>query len=128
MVAHSSEGLDELSIAASSKVAELRGGEVSEYEIVPEELGLERHDLSQLMVEDVEQSLVMVREALSDADSPAGQMVALNAGAAIYVSGVADSHKQGVEMAIDAISIGLAKNKLSELADFTAQLKELEGS
>ena len=122
MVVHAEDGLDEISIAASSHVAELRQGEVVEYDIAPEDFGLSRSSLEPLKVENSEQSLQLVRAALDGSVESASDMVALNAGAAIYVSGIAPDMKSGVAMAQDAIGTGLASEKMKEFVSFTRQL------
>jgi anthranilate phosphoribosyltransferase len=122
MVVHSEDGLDEISIAAPTKVAELKSGEITEYEITPEDFSLARADLDQLRVADARESLALVKAALAGSDEAASDMVALNAGAAIYVSGQALSLKDGVQMAQDAIGGGLATEKLKDFVNFTQQL------
>eukprot|EP00903_Cladosiphon_okamuranus_P004312 g4310.t1 len=119
LVVHSQDGLDEISLAAPTSVAELRDGDITEYEISPEDLGLQSASLTPLMVDTAEASLALIKAAFSDSSHPAADMIALNAGAAIYVSGGADSLPQGVAMAQDALGSGLAGAKLSELAEFT---------
>ena len=123
MVVHARDGLDEISLAAETQVAELRDGEVREYVIKPEDFGIASQGLVGLTVTNARQSLELIRDALGKRASAEGQkaadIIALNAGAAIYVSGVADSLAQGVAMAQDAIATGLAGEKLRELAAFT---------
>ncbi|MEX1032850.1 MAG: anthranilate phosphoribosyltransferase [Cellvibrionaceae bacterium] len=124
MVVHSDDGLDELSLAGPTHVAELKAGAISEYSISPTDLDLEVQDLSGLAVSSAQESLDLINDALGKRRSEHGQkaadMIALNAGAAIYVSGIADTFADGVAMAQDAIGSGLAKGKLTELRDFTA--------
>jgi len=126
LVVHSSDGLDEISLAAPTHVAELRNGEVREYEITPEEMGVESQSLSGLTVENAEESLALIRAALGKDDSAsarkARELVILNAGAAIYAADIASSLKGGAEMAADAIGSGLALAKIQELSDFTRVL------
>lgn len=122
MVVHSDDGLDEISIAAATRVAELKDGQITEYRITPEDFALSRADLAQLKVGSPEQSLTLVHAALDGSMASASDMVALNAGAAIYVSGQALSLKDGVEMANDAIGSGLASEKLKDFVNFTQQL------
>lgn len=123
MVVHSADGLDEISIAAETHVAELKDGEISEYDIEPEQFGLNRASLDALKVENSEESLKLVAAALEGSVESASDFVALNAGAAIYVAGEAMSLGQGVEMAKDAIGSGLAKEKMKDFVDFTSHLK-----
>ena len=122
MVVHSADGLDEISIAAETAVAELKEGQIAEYVIAPEDFLLKRGDLDELKVDSAAESLVMVKAALKGEIEPASDMVAMNAGAAIYVSGQAIDLVSGVSMAQDAIGSGLATEKLKEFVDFTVQL------
>lgn len=123
LVVHAADGLDELSLACPSHVAELHEGEVKEYLIKPEDVGLHTQSLVGLSVETAEESLALINDALGKRTTPEAQkaadMIALNAGAAVYVSGVASSLKEGVQMAEDAIGSGLALAKIQELASFT---------
>lgn len=123
MVVHSEDGLDELSVAAPACVAELKDGVVSEYLIDPADFGHGYDDLSGLAVSTAEESLNLIQDALSGKDGKAvrkaASIIALNAGAAIYVSGVASDFKEGVALAEDAIASGLAKEKIKELVEFT---------
>ena len=122
LVVHSEDGLDEISISAPTYVAELKDGSVEEYQIRPEDFGLTPSPLSELVVNDSNESLAMVRRALSSEHAGASNMVALNAGAAIYASGKTHSLKAGVDMAQDAIGSGLAGEKLKDFAAFTRQV------
>lgn len=124
LVVHSEEGLDELSIAGKSYVAELKNGEVFEYTVTPEDVGLTSAPIDSLLVEGAEQSLEVVKLALSDSDSTASSMVALNAGAAIYALDIADSLKAGVELAKDVIATGQALEKMQEFIQFTQFVAE----
>jgi len=129
MVVHSADGLDEISIAADTQVAELKDGLIREYTLKPEDFGMARQNLEGLSVESATESLALIERALGksddDAARKAGDMIALNAGAAIYVAGIADSLVEGVLMASDAIGSGLAKAKIQELASFSDVLKSL---
>ncbi|WP_106418180.1 anthranilate phosphoribosyltransferase [Salinicola tamaricis] len=118
LVVHAEDGLDEISLAAPTRVAELRDGEIREYTLTPESLGIERQALAPLKVVTAEDSLKLVKEALVGKGA-AGDIVALNAGAALYASGVSDSLQEGVLMAQDAQASKLPLEKLKELADFT---------
>jgi anthranilate phosphoribosyltransferase len=122
MVVHSADGLDEISIAAETAVAELKSGDIAEYVISPEDFSLVRGSLNSLKVDSATESLTMVKAALSGEFETAGDMVALNAGAAVYVSGQAIDLVSGVRMAQDAIGSGLATEKMKEFVDFTVQL------
>lgn len=118
LVVHAEDGLDEISLAAPTRVAELRDGKIREYTVTPESLGLERQSLAPLKVSTAEESLDLVKEALVGKGA-AGDIVALNAGAALFAADIADSLKEGVLMAQDAQASKLPLEKLKELADFT---------
>jgi anthranilate phosphoribosyltransferase len=124
MVVHSADGLDEFSIAGNNYVAELKNSEITEFEISPEDVGLNVASLEGLKVESAEESLTLIRAALGKRNTEqaqrAGDMIAFNAGAAIYVSGLASTFKEGVTLAQDAIGSGLASGKLQDLVDFSA--------
>ncbi|HWV15118.1 MAG TPA: anthranilate phosphoribosyltransferase [Cellvibrio sp.] len=123
LVVHAKDGLDEISIASETTVAELKNGLVSEYKIKPEDFGLKSQSLIGLTVNNAEESLALINDALGkrrgEYAQKAADVIALNAGAAIYVSGVSSSLRDGIEMARDAIGSGLAAEKIRELAAFT---------
>ena len=120
LVVHADDGLDEISIAGSTRVAELKDGEITEYTIKPEDFGFTSQSLSAITVDDAEQSLDMLRGVLSNVAGPARDIVALNAGAAIYAANLSDSLEGGIKRAVEAIESGLALNKLNELIEKTA--------
>lgn len=128
LVVHSRDGLDEFSLAAATHVAELKNGQICEYEVLPEDLGLHSQSLIGLAVDSPDESLALIRDALSKRKTEAGQkaadMIVLNAGAALYAADLASSLKQGVQLAHDALHTGLAWEKLQELVSFTAVFKE----
>lgn len=115
MVVHAEDGMDEIGIGAPTRVAELKDGDVSIYMVTPEQFGIERGDMEALRVESVEQSLEKMHEVLDGGTGPARDVVALNAGAAIYTAGVSSSLDAGVKKATDAIANGSAKKKLAAL-------------
>ena len=119
MVVHSRDGLDEISIGDTTDVAELKEGRIRRFTIQPEDFGLRRASLDTLRVSDAEQSLNIIRGVLEDRPGPARDIVVLNAGAAIYCSGLAESLKQGVEKADRAIASGEARNRLDRLVVLT---------
>lgn len=124
LVLHSTDGLDEISLAAPTQVVELKDGELREYRIQPEDFGIQSQTLIGLGVDSAQESLALIRDALgkrkTDNGRKAADMIVLNAGAALYVAGLASSLAQGMELAQDALSTGLALEKLDELASFTA--------
>lgn len=121
MVVHSQDGLDEISLSAPTFVAELKDNEIREYSIQPEDFNIETQSITPLQAESVDESLELVHSALEGKGvvNPARDIVALNAGAAIYVAGIAESLAEGVAIAEDVIGSGLARVKLTELAAFT---------
>ncbi|HEY0289631.1 MAG TPA: anthranilate phosphoribosyltransferase [Pseudomonas sp.] len=128
LVVHSQDGLDEFSLAAPTFVAELKNGEVTEYWVQPEDLGIRSQSLFGLVVDSPEQSLALIRDALGRRKTENGQkaaeMIVLNAGAALYAADHASSLKQGVALAHDALHTGMAREKLEELGAFTAVFKQ----
>nr|WP_314492248.1 anthranilate phosphoribosyltransferase [uncultured Pseudomonas sp.] len=127
LVVHSKDGLDEFSLAAPTFVAELKRGEISEYWIEPEDLGIQSQSLHGLAVDTPAASLALIRDALgrrkSESAQKAAEMIALNAGAALYAADHAPTLKTGVEMAHDVLYTGLAWEKMQELGAFTAVFK-----
>ena len=127
LVVGSVDNLDEISLATYTHVAELKDGKVSVYDIEPEDVGIESQTLKGLIIDSPSQSLALIREALDNNPNKtpiakkAADMIALNAGATIYVAGKADTIKQGVAMAQDIISSGKALQKMAALASFTQQ-------
>ena len=126
MVVHSEDGLDEISAAAATHVAEVKDGTVNEYDVCPEDLGLERTSLEGLEVSGADESLDLIRAALSGAPGDraerARRVVALNAGAALYVAGLAESLASGVAAAGQLLESGKPWAKLEALVDYTAGL------
>lgn len=123
MVVHSNDGMDEISISAPTQVAELKDGQVTRYEIEPEQFGIARHPIETLAVNDVQQSLQIVQDVLNGQSGPASDIVALNAGAAIYTAGLADDLKAGVVKAQEVIDSGDARTKLDALVELTQSFK-----
>ncbi|WP_288387653.1 anthranilate phosphoribosyltransferase, partial [uncultured Acinetobacter sp.] len=127
MVVHSKDGLDEISLASATHVAELKNNEITEWVLNPEDVEIPSQTLSGLIVADSSESLKLIKDALgrnkSDLGEKAANMIALNAGAGIYVSGLSTSYKQGVALAHDIIYGGQALEKMSILSEFTKALK-----
>ena len=123
LVVYGSEGLDEISVSGDTLVAELKNGEVREYTIHPREFGIHAAELSEIQVSDPAGSKQMLVEALSNKPGAARDVVALNAGAAIYAAGLAESHEDGVKKALAVIASGAARAKLDEFIAFTNRFK-----
>ena len=123
MVVYGLDGLDEISISGDTLVGELVNGEINEYSLHPSQFGLELYDRRAIQVTTVEESKAMIQAVLDNQPGPAHNIVALNAGAAIYVAGLAPTHKAAVERASQAIKSGAAKQKLEQFVAFTNKLK-----
>ena len=119
LVVHADDGLDEISIASATTVAELKEGEVSTYTISPEQFGFERTSLNELAVVDAESSLVMVNSVLANKIGPARDIVLLNAGAAIYAANITESLAAGIKKAAQVIASGAARSKFDALIAYS---------
>ncbi|MEH6502428.1 MAG: anthranilate phosphoribosyltransferase [Cycloclasticus sp.] len=128
LVVHAQDGLDEISLATPTHIAELKDGLVEEYKITPEELGITSQSLIGLTVDSAAQSLDLINDALGLQQTPNGKkaadMLALNAGAALYVCGVADTIKAGVELAQETIHSGAALQKMIDLKEKTLSYRD----
>ena len=122
MIVHGLEGLDEISITGPTVVAELKEGQISEYQIAPQDFGLKTHDAEAIRVDGVEKSKAMVLAALGNEAGAARDIVALNAGAGIYVAGLAPSMVEGVKKAQAVIASGAARKKLDTFVALTKSL------
>ena len=123
MVVHGMEGLDEISASGDTLIGELKDGEVREYVIHPEQFGIAPSPLAYIQVGDGAESRDMLLGVLANKPGPARDIVALNAGAAIYTAGLAESHESGVKKALTVIASGAAKAKLEQFVAFTQKLK-----
>ena len=122
LVVHGEDGLDELSINTTTRISELKGGEIRDYQITPEDVGLQRGSLDAMRVDDATQSLALIQSVFAGEKNVARDMIALNAGAAIYASGQAADIKDGVSQALVAIDSGAAAEKLAALAALTQSM------
>ncbi len=122
LVVHAEDGLDEISIASPTLIAELKRGEVSVYTIQPEDFGYHRSSLASVCARDAEDSLNIIRSVFANITGAAKDIVCLNAGAAIYVAGLSQSLKAGVKLAEEAIVSGGAAHKLDQLIKKTTTL------
>jgi anthranilate phosphoribosyltransferase len=118
LIVHGREGLDELSISGETLVGELRDGVVREYVVSPGQFGLPTHDLRTLQVASVEESRDRVLKALDNQPGPERDIVALNAGAAIYAAGLTDSLADGVDQAREVMATGEPRRRLEALVAF----------
>ncbi len=124
LVVHAEDGLDEISIGAPTRVSELKDGAVQSYDISPEDFDMSRAPISSITINSPENSLAMIRGVLGGDDGPARNIVALNAGAAIYASGVATTLEQGVARANESITSGAAAESLQRLVTLSQSLSE----
>jgi len=122
LVVHSDDGMDEISVAAPTQVSELKNGVVNTYHIAPEDFGLSRSTIDSIVVEDSAQSLSMIESVLAGSAGAARDIVLLNAGAAIYVAGLADSIQSGVQAAAQAIDSGKAKSVMADYVKATVEV------
>ena len=122
LVVFGKDGMDEVSTGAATMVGELKNGEVTEYEIHPEDFGIPMVSNRALRVETAEDSKAMLLGVLDNQSGPARDIVMLNAGAALYAANVSNSIQAGVFLANTAIESGAAKAKLAELSNITKQL------
>jgi len=123
LVVHAEAGLDEISISGVTYVAELKNGEILEYELRPEDFAMQPADLGQLRARDASDSLGIIRNVFANQAGPAKDIVCLNAGAAIYVAGLATTLAEGVARAAEVIASGAATAKLEALVAYSKQLK-----
>jgi len=123
LVVHSS-GLDEIALDDSSLVVELKDGNISHYEIAPEDFDIKQQSTDSLHADSPSSSFRLLKDSLTKPDSAAADIVSLNAGAAIYASGVATTLANGVTMAQDVIAAGLANERLNELVRISRLMGE----
>jgi anthranilate phosphoribosyltransferase len=124
LVVYGKDGMDEVSLGAATMVGELRDGEIREYEIHPEDFGLSMVSNRSLKVADAAESKLMLLEALQDTPGTPREIVALNAGAALYAANLADSIPAGIELASRTISSGAAHAKLEEFVAYTRRFDQ----
>ncbi len=115
LVVHGSDGMDEITLGGATQVGELRNGNISEYEIHPQDFGLPLSDQSALSVSNAAASCALIRAVLNNEPGPALNIVLLNAGAALFAANRASDIKQGIDQARASIQSGAAKSKLAEL-------------
>lgn len=123
LLVSSEDGLDEISIAAPTSVTELKNGTVTSYSVTPEQFGFERAELTKLAVNDVNESLAMLKSVLDNKPGAAKDIVLLNAGAAIYAANLTETLGDGIAKANTVIADGSARGKLDALVAYTRQLE-----
>jgi anthranilate phosphoribosyltransferase len=124
LVVYGKDGMDEVSLGAATLVGELRDGEVHEYEIHPEDFGMQMVSNRTLKVADAAASKVMLLEALDNKPGVAREIVVLNAGTALYAANVSSSIASGIELARETVASGRARAKVDELVRFTQQFRQ----
>jgi len=122
LVVHSDEGLDEISPVRSTTVAELKGGEIRDYRLEPDDFDVHVESLDSLAVETAQDSLALIEAALGGQIGPAADMIALNAGAAVYVSGRAEDLGAGVGRAREVLADGRGLERLRRYAQRSCSL------
>jgi anthranilate phosphoribosyltransferase len=122
LVVHADDGMDEISIGAPTFVAELKNGRLSSYMINPEQFGISRQDIASLNADSAQHSLEIINGVFQGSAGPARDIVALNAGAAIYVAGLASTIAAGVVKAQEAIATGAAMKKMLALVELSNKL------
>jgi anthranilate phosphoribosyltransferase len=123
LVAHGANGMDEISLSGETQLGELKDGSVREYVVHPSDFGLPVYDSRVLRVANRDESVRCVQRALANEDGPVRDIVLLNAGAALYTAGVADSISDGVRRAREAVASGAAQAKLSAFVALTNRFK-----
>lgn len=121
LVVHGADGMDEISFAGDTYVAELKDGRISEYVLNPGEFGMSLHQAETIRVQNAEESKAIILEVLAGKTGPARDIVLLNAGAAIYAADVVASLQEGIRKAAEVIDSGVAKNKLEQLIALSGQ-------
>jgi len=121
MVVSGQDGMDEISLSTSTDVAELKAGEIISYQINPEDFGIKKEPLEKLKGGTPEDNAKIIRKILDGESGAKTNIVLINAGAVIYLSGKAESIKEGIELARAALASGAAKNKIEQLAKISNQ-------
>ena len=121
LIVHSRDGLDEISLASPTYMTEMRHGKISEYEVSPEDFNFETDTLEGLQVNSPQESLDLAKLALQGEHKKASSMICMTAGAALYVSDIANSLESGVELAKRSVESGEGLKKLNQLVEFTSQ-------
>jgi anthranilate phosphoribosyltransferase len=124
LVVYGKDGMDEVSLGAATLVGELKDGQITEYEVHPEDFGLTMVSNRALRVDTPEQSRAMLMGVLDNQEGPARDIVALNAGVALYAANVAPTMQAGVDLAREALRSGAAKAKLDQLVALSQQLAQ----
>jgi len=122
LVVHGNDGLDEITLSGSTMVAELRNGQISQYEIKPSDFGIANASMENLKVADAQESKAIILNIMNNQSGPARDVVYLNAGATLYAANVCKSIAEGVQLASSTITSGKAKQKLEAFVALTQSL------
>ena len=122
LVVHGNDGLDEITLSGPTMVAELRNGQISQYEITPSEFGIAIASMENLKVADAQESKAIILNIMNNQSGPARDVVCLNAGATLYAANVSPSIAEGVQLASSTITSGKAKQKLEAFVALTQSL------
>jgi anthranilate phosphoribosyltransferase len=122
LVVSAEDGLDEISIASATHVAELKNGVVSTYTVTPEQFGLQRAGLAELTVNNAATSLNMIKSVLDNQPGAALDIVLLNGGAAIYAANISETLADGIDLARQVIASGDAREKLDALVHYSSEI------
>ena len=122
LVVHGNDGLDEITLSGSTMVAELRNGQISQYEIKPSDFGIANASMENLKVADAQESKAIILNIMNNQSGPARDVVCLNAGATLYAANVSKSIAEGVQLASSTITSGKAKQKLEAFVALTQSL------
>jgi anthranilate phosphoribosyltransferase len=128
LVVYGRDGMDEISLGAATLVGELKNGHLTEYEIHPEDFGMQMASNRSLRVDTPEQSMAVVRAVLDNEAGAPRDIVILNAGVALYAANVASSIEEGIALARNAIESGAAKSKLAQFVAFTQKAGAVAGA
>ena len=126
LVVHGADGMDEISISRETYIAELRDGAIIEYRIAPEDFGMSRQPLASIQVNSVNEACQMFIDVLNGVSGAAADIVRLNAGAAIYASGVSSTLVAGIDMADEVICSGAAQMKMESLKNYSQELLAID--
>jgi anthranilate phosphoribosyltransferase len=122
LVVHGNDGLDEITLSGPTMVAELRNGQISEYEIKPSDFGIANTSMETLKVADAQESKAIILNIMNNQSGPARDIVCLNAGATLYAANVSPSITDGIALANRTIASGKAKQKLEAFVTLTQSL------
>jgi anthranilate phosphoribosyltransferase len=122
LVVHGNDGLDEITLSGPTMVAELRNGQISQYELIPSDFGIATSSMESLKVTDAQESKAIILNIMNNQSGPARDVVCLNAGTTLYAANVSPSIAEGIALASSTIASGKAKQKLEAFVALTQSL------